>query len=348
MDLQIAGSWLRWEAGAPTGFSAPEITGTTKLQNVRAKLRGLNGPIEISSAQLQLSRDAIRVDKLSAAGGGSHWTGSLILPRGCGAPGACLIRFNLGTDEIAVGELSHWLNPSPSQSPWYRLLASTPQAQPSFLGSLRASGRVTADRLLIRNLAATRVSAGVELDSGTLFLSDLRGEFMGGKHRGELHADFTLKPAVYIGSGTFTGVSMGQLADAMRDGWIAGTASGSYQLNASGVGASEFWHSAEGALQFDIRDGLLPHVSLGSGAGPLQVDRFVGRMRLHDGGIDVNEGKLDSAGEAYQVSGTVSFERELAIKFVHAGSPGYNITGTLEEPLVAPVNAVETRAQLKP
>jgi hypothetical protein len=69
---------------------------------------------------------------------------------------------------------------------------------------------------------------------------------------------------------------------------------------------------------------------------------------LHDGGIDVNEGKLDSAGEAYQVSGTVSFERELAIKFVHAGSPGYNITGTLEEPVVAPVNAVDTRAQLKP
>ena len=171
---------------------------------------------------------------------------------------------------------------------------------------------------------------------------------MGGKHRGELHADFTPQPPVYIGSGTFTGVSMGQLADAMRDGWIAGTASGSYQLNASGEGASEFWHSAEGALQFDIRDGLLPHVSLGSGTGPLQVERFLGRMRLHDGGIDINEGKLDSPGGAYQVSGTVSFDRELAIKFVHAGSPGYNITGTLEEPLVAPVTAVETRAQLKP
>jgi len=348
MDLQIAGSWLRWEAGAPTGFSAPEITGTTQLQNVRAKLRGLNGPIEIFSAQLQLSRDAIRVDRLSAAGGGSHWTGSLILPRRCGALGACLVRFNLGTDEIAMGELSHWLNPSPSQPPWYRLLASTPRAESSFLGSLRASGRVNADRLLIRNLVATRVAAGVELDSGKLFLSDLRGEFMGGKHRGELHADFTLKPTVYIGNGTFTGVSMGQLADAMRDGWIAGTASGSYQLDGSGVDASEFWHSAEGALQFDIRDGLLPHVALGSGTGPLQVDRFLGRMRLHDGGIDINEGKLDSPGGAYQVRGTVSFDRELAIKFVHAGSPGYNITGTLEEPLVAPVNAVETQAQLKP
>src|ERR1700736_2385259 len=145
MDFEIAGSWLRWEAGAPTGFSAPEITGTTQLQNVRAKLHGLNGPIEISSAQLQLSRDAIRVDKLSAAGGGSHWTGSLVMPRGCGAPGACLIRFNLGTDEIAMGELSHSVNPSPRQPAWHRLLASTPQAQPSLLGSLRASGRVNAD-----------------------------------------------------------------------------------------------------------------------------------------------------------------------------------------------------------
>jgi AsmA-like protein len=348
LDLQISGAWLRWEAGAPTGFSAPELTGTARLQNVRAKLRGLNGPVEISSAQLQLSREAVRVDKLSAAGGGSHWTGSLSLPRGCGTPGACLVRFNLSADEIAMGELSHWLNPSPSQPPWYRLLALTQPTQPSFLGSLRASGRVNADRLLIRDLAATHVSAGVEFDGGKLRLSDLRGEFMGGKHRGELQADFTLKPPVYIGTGTLTGVSLGQLADAMRDGWIAGTASGSYQLNASGVAASELWRSAEGTLRFDIRDGLLAHVSLASGAGPLQVDRFLGQMRLHDGGIDINDGTLDSSGGAYQVSGTVTFDRELAIKFVHAGSPGYNITGTVEEPLVAPANAVETRAQLKP
>jgi len=47
-------------------FFCARITGTARLQNVRAKVRGLNGPIEISSAQLQLSRDAIRVDKLIA------------------------------------------------------------------------------------------------------------------------------------------------------------------------------------------------------------------------------------------------------------------------------------------
>jgi hypothetical protein len=93
---------------------------------------------------------------------------------------------------------------------------------------------------------------------------------------------------------------------------------------------------------------LLSHFSLASGTGPLQVDRFLGRMRLRDGGIEINDAKLDSPGGAFQVNGTVSFDREMAIKFVHAGSPGYNITGTLEEPLVAPMDAVETRAQLKP
>ena len=164
----------------------------------------MNGPIEISSAQLQLSRDAIRVDKLSAAGGDAHWTGSLILPRGCGAPGACLIRFNLNTDEIAMGDLRHWLRPQ--SEPAALVSAAGLSACGTIVpGNLRASGKVNAGRLLIRNLVATRVAAAVELEHGKLKISDLRAEFMGGKHRGEWQADFTLRPPVYIGSGTLTG-----------------------------------------------------------------------------------------------------------------------------------------------
>jgi len=69
-------------------------------------------------------------------------------------------------------------------------------------------------------------------------------------------------------------------------------------------------------------------------------------MRLRDGGIEINDAKLDSPGGAFQVNGTVSFDRELAIKFVHAGSPGYNITGTLEEPASSSRECGRTRAQL--
>ena len=95
MDLQIAGSWAGYISGNSSRFSLPQVNGSVQLHNVRATLRGVNGPIEISSAELQLLPDEVRVEKLRAQAGGADWTGSVGLPRGCGMPGACLVRFDL-------------------------------------------------------------------------------------------------------------------------------------------------------------------------------------------------------------------------------------------------------------
>src|SRR5580704_2413660 len=57
LDLQIAGSWAGSVSGGSSAFALPEVTGTVQLRNVRATVRGVNGPIEISSAELQLRRD---------------------------------------------------------------------------------------------------------------------------------------------------------------------------------------------------------------------------------------------------------------------------------------------------
>ncbi len=99
MQVQIAGSWAGNASGTGSIFSLPEVSGTVQLHNVRATVRGVNGPIEISSAELRLLHDEVRVEKLSAQAADADWTGSLSLPRGCGTPGACLIRFNLNTDD---------------------------------------------------------------------------------------------------------------------------------------------------------------------------------------------------------------------------------------------------------
>ena len=71
----------------------------------------------------------------------TSWTGSLEMPRGCGTPGACQVHFVLNANQIALGGLSEWVKPSPKERPWYRVLESSPQAGPSFLASVRASGQ---------------------------------------------------------------------------------------------------------------------------------------------------------------------------------------------------------------
>jgi hypothetical protein len=356
MELQISGSWAGNVSGTASAFSLPEVTGTVQLRDTQAKVRGANGTIEISSAELQLLPDEVRAEKLSARAAGALWTGTVVLPRGCGVPGACLARFNLNSEEIGMDRLYDWLVSPPSQRPWYRMLTSAEPTAPTFLESLRASGKVSAGRLRIRDMGASGVSAALDLDRGKVKLSELRADVLGGKHRGDWQADFTGKSQVYTGSGTLTGISLQQMADVMQDPWISGTASGSYRIMSSGTDSAAFWQSAEGGLQFDLRDGVLSHISLEDGEGPLRVARWQGRARLRGGKIEIDTGKLVSPTEAYEIEGTASLERVLDFKLTraadvkpaHAGSLVYSITGTVAEPRVALTPAPETQARLKP
>jgi len=356
MELQVAGRWAGNIAGTTTGFSPPEVTGTVQLHNVQVTVHGVDEPIEISSAELKLLPGEVQVENLSAQAAGARWTGSLDLPRGCGLPGACVVHFNLNTEEADLSEMTTWFGSKPNQRRWYQVLSSSEPAAPTFLENLRASGSVNAVRLRIRDVDANRVSAGLDLERGKLKISDLRADVLKGKHRGDWQADFTGESPVYTGSGSLTGISLGQMAEAMRDPWISGTAAGTYQVTASGADAAAFWRSGEGTLQFDLQDGVLPHILLTSDEGPLRVVRWQGRARLNAGKIEIEKGKAISAAGACEISGTASLGRILDIKLargmdvkaVRAGSMVYSITGTVAEPRVAVTQPPETQARLKP
>jgi len=356
IELQVDGSWAESVSGNATGFSPPEVTGTGQLRNVRAAVRGVNEPVEISSAELELLPDELRVKRLSAQAADAHWTGSMEMPRGCGTPGACLVRFDLNSDEVNLSDVAEWLSSQPSRRRWYQVLTPAEPAAPTFLQNLRASGKINAGRLLIHDIVANRVSAALDLERGKLQVSDLRADLLGGKHRGDWQADFTADAPAYVGSGTLTGISLQQLAEAMHDPWISGTAGGTYRITASGADSAAFWESADGGLQFDLRDGVLSHISLAGDEGPLRIARWQGHARLTGEKIEIEKGKLVSPTEAFEIGGTASLGQVLDFKLtrsadvrsVHAGAGAYSITGTLAEPIVALTTTPETQAALKP
>jgi hypothetical protein len=184
----------------------------------------------------------------------------------------------------------------------------------------------------------------------------LHADLLGGKHRGDWQADFTGESPAYVGSGTLTGISLEQLADAMHDPWISGTAGGTYRITASGAESGAFWESAEGGLQFDLRDGELSHISLAGDEGPLRVARWQGRARLTGEKIEIEKGKLVSPTEAFEIGGTASLgqvldfklARNADVKSAHASAVAYSITGTLAEPLVVVTTTPQTQAELRP
>jgi len=348
VNLQIAGLWPAWSKGSASGFPGPQVGGTAKLRNVRAGMRAVSTPVEIASADLELLPDRVRVEKLSAKSAGALWSGTLEMPRGCGTPGACPIHFDLNADEITLSDLSEWISPRPKEKPWYRVLQSGPQVG-SFLASLHASGRVTTEQLRVQHVAATHVSANVTLDSGKLEIFDLNADILGAEHHGAWKADFNVQPAICSGAGRLSGIPLARLAETMQNTWISGLATVSYQVK--GSCPAEFWPSAEGALQFDITDGTLPHIALAEDEDGLKISRLSGQARLQAGKIEIKDAKLDSPSGKFHLSGTASFKRELDLKLARSTSSGtaggYAITGTLAEPHVAPLPGTE-QARLKP
>lgn len=333
LELQIAGEW--------SGFSAPRTTGHAQLQGVTAGLRGLNAPLQIGSATVVVSAEQVAVQNLVATVDGTSWHGSLNLPRPCVFPGSCFVRFDLHADRLATDQLNQWLNPNARKRPWYRFLTPDSQGGPSLLAKMRGAGRISADRVLIHNLAATKVSTNVTLENGRLAASDLRGDVFGGKHVGEWKADFVARPPIYSGTGKVDRLGLGQLSEAMHDGWITGTATASYEAKASGLSAADLFSSADATLQVEAHDGTLPHIELTEESGPLHLHHLAAKMVLHDSMFEILDGKLETASAIYQLSGTASLKQMLDLKLIPNGAPGFTITGPLTRPRVAPAAAAQ-------
>ena len=338
VDLQIAGDW--------SGVLAPRATGTAQLHSIQAKLRGWNAPLQIASANLALTPDQTLAQNINASVAGTLWRGSLALSRPCTTIETCVVSFDLHADELAIDRLNQLLNPTIRPSPWYRFLSSA--SGTPYLLNVNAVGKLTANRVVTGRLVQSHLSTNLELKNGMLRLTDLRADVLGGKHTGEWKADFTSKPPQYSGSGTLERVALGQLADAMNDSWIMGSATAAYRASGSGLTAAELFASATGTLQVRVWAGALPHIVLAEKTAPLQMRELTARLVLRNAKFEVENGKLLAADGIYQVSGTASFGRVLNLKLTREGAPGFDITGTLSAPRVLQVAAPETRAALKP
>lgn len=344
LDLQLAGNWIN----PGNGFSAPQFTGTAKLRNVHILEKSAGVRAEILSAEMQLLPGTVHVAHLSGNAAGTTWTGSLDLPRGCGTPGACPVQFSLNTNRVSVSDLKEWVNPSSKKRAWYRVLALGGEAHPAWWSTLRASGRLSAEHVLVHGIDATHLVANLNLDEGKLRLTGLAADALQGKHRGEWKVDFAKSPAMCSGTGSLTGLSLADVAAAMKDGWIAGTANANYELK--GPCAVDFWQLAEGKLHVDVKHVVFPHVLLQDGAEELQASQIVGDAQLHGGNIEIMDSELVSPDATYRLSGTASLKREVDVKLTRTSSGaenvGYSIVGTLEAPRVSPLARTE-QARLK-
>lgn len=346
-NLQITGDWAG-QQDAAGGFSPPQINGSARLHHVVIAVHGLGSPIELLSADLALSPDGVRVSKLIAKAANADWTGSLDMRRGCGTVNACPIHFTLSTSQTSLADLNEWLHPNSKAKPWYRMLGGgTTTAAPLF-ASLHVTGRLTADRFQISNVASSHASVNLSIENGKAKFSDLNADLLGGKHQGQWLVDFSEKPAVCEGAGSLAGVSFTGLSDTMNRRWISGTGNASYKVKTNC--ATGFWPFATATLEFEMRDGALPRGVAGDSSELLRFDRLNGVAELKAGTIEIKDTELDSADGQYELSGTASLQRDIDLQLTRAGNrstaAGYSLTGTLADPKITPL-AADEQARLK-
>jgi AsmA protein len=336
LDLQMTGAWK--------GFAPVRATGTAQLKASHIELRALNGPVELAAATIRLQPDLVDVQSIAASLAGSHWKGSLSLPRGCLRISECPVSFDLQADEIVPERLRLFADPS-RPSPWYRFLNPAPTIGSPLLTQLHASGKLRAARLVLPNLTATHVASNITVDSGRLLLSDLTADVLGGKHTGIWDVDFTAQPPLYAANGAFSQIDLAQLAIAMHDPWLTGTGKGEYRIEARGHALPELLGSASGSMKFDLHSGDLTHVVVDD--SPLRLRRFAGLMTLKAGKFEVQHGILDTTSGNYSVSGTASWSRQLDFSLASDNAPNFTVTGMLASPTVTAQDAAPSRATLE-
>jgi len=355
LEMNISGPWQ--------GFAPAVAAGSAQLRNVRAEVRGLNTPIEIASANLSLTPDAISLQKISARTASTHWGGTVTTPRHCAAP-ACAYSFDLAADRLSTEDLGEWFTPHPAKRAWYRLLnpaANTP-ASGSPLLTILARGSLQVGRFEVKKVAATQITTQVEVDRGRITLTALRGQLLEGTHQGNWIIDFSepdpghdasaSNPAVhetsglplrYRGAGTLRDISLEAVGSLMNDEWIAGSADGKFEVDGSGDSFREILSRSDGKLKFTMRNGSLPHIEIPGAPAPLPVHRFTGELLLKKGNWKISAGRLESRDGIYRVSGTATPEG-LDFELTRADEQSWTVTGTLADPQVDPVGQTQAKS----
>ena len=337
LDVSVAGIWQ--------GFAAPQAIGTVQLRNLRTGVRGFNPPIDITSAIMKLDADTVTLDKIAARTGDTHWTGSVMAPRHC-APEGCVFQFDLGADQLSSAGLVEWFTPSPTQRPWYRILAFAPPEGKSPLLAMRARGRVRVNRLTLKKVIASEITGQVDLDRGKISLTGLRAQVFQGSHQGNWVVDASTLPPHYQSVGNLQNVSMAELSAAMNDPWATGSADGKFTLTTSGDTFADVLAHADGDLQFTMHNGTLTHVELPEAGKPFPVHLFSGELKVKSGSWKLNAGRLQSHDGMYLVSGTAAPGTGLNLLMTRGDEQAWNVTGTLLKPKF--VRAVRTEARAKP
>ena len=345
-NLRVSGDWA--------GTSRVAYSGEGQIEKVTARISGVATPLNLSTARYRIDDQAFSLTKANATLEGVHSKLELsaVWPRGCSSetsaePADCDLHFTVNADQLNVDEINALLNPTAQKRPWYAALTSPFSGTKRKFPAIHASGNVSATKLVVKTVVASHASADVAIRPKGFSITNLRADLLGGSYAGDITGDFASETPAYKATGNVVDISIGNIAAMMHDGWASGNLTGTFNYSGKGWSADAIASSAIGSGKFDWRDGTLEHLDLDGRGRPLQFKEFKGTVELAKGVLSFAPSKLQAGKSIYLVSGTATLGRDLQLKFVRDGEPGFSVSGPLERPKIVQEKAPQTQVSLK-
>jgi hypothetical protein len=208
------------------------------------------------------------------------------------------------------------------------------------------------DEVTIEKIKMKQFRAQARLDALNLTLQNAQAQWSGGEVKGIVEAAFSAKPRYEIAAG-FDHVAISQMPWLSRlSDHLAGTAAGSLQLRAGGIGRDALLGSLAGKGEIRLVNVELRGWDL---AGTMALGEWVpgnshwtagaGTFHLSDGGFDLNTLRLTAPSAEFLLKGSVSFSEvtDLTAESHATGRSArtentvrfMQISGTLAEPKVS-------------
>lgn len=324
VNTTTSGNWMPPLSGGVSGIGT---SGTIGVENVELQPKFLRAPVEVTSAEIQLTPEQIAWKKAALRYQGMAMQGALTFPAICGQGAACPASFHLALGTVNAATLVTMLH-GKTNSGFLGQLLSLGEGSPAAWPELE--GTVDCDSLEVGRLTIDRVAAAVGIDGGELTFGAIDGNALGGT----LHASGTMtivsgvprwKLDVHV-----TDAKADLAAALFHERWGGGLVSGETNLTLSGFDGATLASSAGGDFSFVWQNGGV------AASGPTQeplahFSRWTAQGTVAKEGLTLTGGELSRAGKKAAVLGTIGFDRSVHLTLERQAGPE-RVAGTLGRP----------------
>ncbi|HUO59755.1 MAG TPA: AsmA family protein [Candidatus Acidoferrales bacterium] len=326
LDVQLRGAWMN---------SNSTLVGTMQWKDASAEIPGVASPVQLTQARVLLDGNRMDVQALAGAVGKTRFTGSAIVPRSCTEEVQCDSILNLQFEEIDPELWDAALNPR-VRNRWYKLFGVSDER--NIVATLKASGHISARRLLLGFAPATNFESDFTLRDGAAELKNTKMALLGGDLQGEWMMRFKSSGPEYTGKGQIARVNVAQLSNATHTNLGTGLLNGRWDVQMTGWNAQDLAKSAEGKAELSWSNGTLRTFAF-DGHAPMKVNNFSATFTLAKGKLSIESGKLQSGNGVYRVSGTATPGSDLDLQFLAPEGTSYRVNGNLQKPQVVALPA---------